>query len=493
MARATSSTAIKFAWPLVILGGGFVICLVLAIVFYTQRSDAQQQNDDLEQELGRFVTDQQESSPAVQQLLTESEEGGNTVVGLLLERADQMRSIIGVGSDASVEDMEAQLEEQGIDSSLLQAVSSLDARIASLESERGQLQSQLESARGRIESLQQQQEKWSQQLAQARQQLESRYQTQQQQADQVQQRLASMEDSLTQQVQQTRQQLQQRIDQLQQQKSQLENENEELQQRIDTLLAKPGMEAVGKDIAIPDGRITGVLENQKKAYINLGRADHLRLGMTFEVFSEDTLVEVESEQLGARARQTDEQEEETVIAVGRQAAMIGGEQEDDQQDREEIRGKATVEVINIDEGRALVRVMRQARGTTLKSGDVPVNVPYSARQPVVFHVHGQFDLDGDGQADDGDRERLKSIIRGWGGRIADELTYQVDFLVLGQPPSVPEQGGGQPANQQAAQEQQAAREAYETYQTLLSDARELSIPVMNQTRFLALVGYYKNR
>ena len=32
---------------------------------------------------------------------------------------------------------------------------------------------------------------------------------------------------------------------------------------------------------------------------------------------------------------------------------------------------------------------------------------------------------------------------------------------------------------------------WETYQQLVSEARELSIPILNQNRFLTMVGYYQ--
>ena len=37
----------------------------------------------------------------------------------------------------------------------------------------------------------------------------------------------------------------------------------------------------------------------------------------------------------------------------------------------------------------------------------------------------------------------------------------------------------------------AQRRKYETYQSLISEAKALSIPILNQNRFLVLVGYYQ--
>jgi len=43
----------------------------------------------------------------------------------------------------------------------------------------------------------------------------------------------------------------------------------------------------------------------------------------------------------------------------------------------------------------------------------------------------------------------------------------------------------------SVREHAEATRNYETYNRLANQARELSVPVLNQNRFLALVGYYR--
>jgi septal ring factor EnvC (AmiA/AmiB activator) len=487
MARATSGAATKFAWPLVILGAGFVICLLLAIIFYNQRNATQGQLEQTREDLNQFVNEDQRSGPAVQELVAASQQENKTAVRALMDRLERLKAIIGVSTDTNVESLVSQIRGQNIEGSLLEHLRSLGAEIDALNNQSERLQSQLEEARGQVASLQRQKQQWNQQLTEARQRMESKLQAQQQQAGDITQKLQSMEQSVTKQVSQTRSELQQQIADLEEEKQQLASRNAQLQQRIDQMLAKPGVEALGKDVAVPDGRITAVLEDQQKAYINLGRSHHLKPGMTFEVFDADRLVELESERASFRQAQGGERQ---VVATSVGTAVLGGD-DDSGPSLEEMRGKATIQVIEINQDQALARVIRQKREGQVESGDVLVNLAYSADRPVVFHVHGDFDLDGDGQVSAGDRRRIESLIEQWGGKVSDNLTYEVDYLVLGQQPAVPQRGTEQMSDPEKIQQAVEAREAYEQYQSLIGDAKELSVPLLNQRRFLALVGYYQ--
>ena len=490
MARATSSSAVKFAWPLVILGSGFVICLILAIVFNSQKNTLIQQNQDLEEQLDRYVSEEQRSGPAVQELVSESQSENQTVIRTVLDRIESLKGLIGVSGDTSISQIRSRLQERGVEGSLLARIRTLTGQVSSLQSEVGSLESDVQDARQKIDSLQQQKQQWANQLQQARQDMQEQLQAQSQQAANVEQQLSSMEQNLTQQVSQTRQELQSRISELENTREQLNEKNDQLQQRIDTLLAKPGIEAQGRSVAVPDGRITAVLSDQKKAYISLGQGDHLRLGMTFEVFGSEELVTLDSEQL---ADDEEAEPEETVVSgIGGGATVIRTGGGDQGQTLGEIRGKATVEVIGIEENRALVRVLRKKSDARLTAGDVLVNVAYDPEREVVFYVHGRFDMNGDGKYESSDRQQLESVIRQWGGRVAEELSYEVDFVVLGDQPELPEQtqDGGM-ASPQQVQRRQAARQAFEEYQQIAGQANQLAIPTLNQNRLLALVGYYR--
>ena len=70
--------------------------------------------------------------------------------------------------------------------------------------------------------------------------------------------------------------------------------------------------------------------------------------------------------------------------------------------------------------------------------------------------------------------------------IIDQISAQ---LVLGVPPALPT---GNPGDDPVQIEIQAElQERYNRYEQLMEQANELSIPILNQNRFLSLVGYYR--
>jgi hypothetical protein len=82
------------------------------------------------------------------------------------------------------------------------------------------------------------------------------------------------------------------------------------------------------------------------------------------------------------------------------------------------------------------------------------------------------------------------MIEEWGGKLTRQLTYDVDFLVLGRDPALPERPEDQ-LDPVAMQRYAADQKRFETYQELIGEAKALKIPVLNQNRFLVLIGYYQ--
>jgi hypothetical protein len=117
-------------------------------------------------------------------------------------------------------------------------------------------------------------------------------------------------------------------------------------------------------------------------------------------------------------------------------------------------------------------------------------VVYSPYSTFNFHVHGRFDVDKTGQATEDDRQRIERMITRWGGRLMEELTYEVDFLVLGQSPPPP-MVLPDTIDPVEITRQIRLRAEYERHEQLLERAREMSIPVLNQNRFLTLVGFFE--
>ncbi len=200
----------------------------------------------------------------------------------------------------------------------------------------------------------------------------------------------------------------------------------------------------------PDGRILSSIPESEIVTINLAKNDKLYLGLTFEVF--DKKQGIGSMEFG------------------------------------QLRGKATIEVAKVKENTTECRVVRKDRNATIFEGDIIANVVYDKHRTYTFHVFGDFDIDGDLRATASEQRRIKSMIEQWGGKVAKEMSYDVDFLVLGQLPVVPVKIDETDPRQIEAKA--AAERKLTQYRQLEGEARTFRMPILNQNRFLMLVGYY---
>jgi len=227
-----------------------------------------------------------------------------------------------------------------------------------------------------------------------------------------------------------------------------------------------------------DGEITSIIEEDSRnrfdgksglVYINRGRKDRIVPGMTFEVFDRRT---------GVAA---------------------------DPNDRDRIRGKATIEVMNVSEDASVARVVRTESGQVVVPGDVIANVVYDPNMKFKFVVFGDFDIDNVGVATSRDKDRVETMIKEWGGIVTDlrdtsgqpggtpvasALSYDTDFLVLGIRPTMPREVAGEVDPVELARINER-RKKVEAYDQLQAKAVSMQIPILNQNRFLQLVGYYR--
>lgn len=212
-----------------------------------------------------------------------------------------------------------------------------------------------------------------------------------------------------------------------------------------------------------DAKVIEFVPRDNLVFINLGRDDRLILGMTFEVFDQATGVQTQVERNGQ------------LIHVG---------------------GKATVEVVRFSESgeTTACRIVRQAFGRPIVTGDIVSNIVYDKNRTYRFFVYGDFDIDGDRRATPSERQRLLQLIEQWGGEVVsgDRMPVDTDFLVLGRnveyPADLPDDPP--PTIEQIA-ERDRQLEQFKRYAELSGQAAELSIPVLNQNRFMTLIGYYQ--
>lgn len=202
--------------------------------------------------------------------------------------------------------------------------------------------------------------------------------------------------------------------------------------------------------ALVDAEIIGIDAAANTVILSRGRKDKVVLGMTFTVYAEATDIRPD--------------------ASGNYPV-----------------GKATLEVIRIDENTATARILSERKGNPVVRGDVVANAVYDPNKTYRFLVYGNFDADGDGRATFEEQTEIRARIQAWGGQVLSELTGDTDFLVLGVRPVLPpEPAGNAPIeviNQYIALRRQALR-----YDELFEKAQATSIPVLNQNRLFTLTG-----
>ena len=217
-----------------------------------------------------------------------------------------------------------------------------------------------------------------------------------------------------------------------------------LQEQIQSL--KPSTFDPDAILTKADGRVLRAVPGSDVVYINLGAADEIKVGMGFEVYSQD----------------------------------YRGSQN--------LRGKASLEIANVMEETAECRVMRRSAGQPLIEGDIVVNIAYERSRRPQFVVRGDFDLDYDGQIDLDGAAVIASLIRRWGGDVVDELSPAVDFVVIGMRPRVPEFGDATVATDIVRDQAQRRALLESQFGALVDQANKMYIPVITQSQFLYLVG-----
>lgn len=203
-----------------------------------------------------------------------------------------------------------------------------------------------------------------------------------------------------------------------------------------------------------DGSIIRVTD-YNTCFINLGERQHVTKGLTFEVYDK---------------------------AHG--IPPLG----DGMSDTNMPSGKASIEVFNVTPDTSECRIIKTQPGQQIVIGDLIMNLIYDPNTAYNFVVYGNFDLTGSGAASQGDAEIIKRLITQWGGKIQNDVNMDTDFVIMGQEPVVPAVTDPNNANEVLRHNEKQAQ--LEKYQAFIAKAAQLSIPVMNQNRFLYFIGYF---
>lgn len=468
---ATRSGGISGAvYALVIFVFLFAISLALAVLFYSQKVEAEKLAEAEIAKRQTAVSEQQMErdyyAVYADQARQADQADEQTVVGKLRADVRDLKTLLVGDPDLPMEELERKLREQANIRPGFNATTVVrDARQEAVE------------ARQKLEQFEAQQADLAADLQRFKTQLQEAVDARRKEVDQLEDQLADARARLK----QREEQLQQQIDAGETDRAELVERHaaavrdfesqiralnlqiNEREQRIDDLMAEltRNRMAVPDKTLEPDGKVIEVKHQDEMVFIDLGRKDKLILGMTFAVFDQDQGISVERDATG-------------------QVNHVGE--------------KAKIEVIRFgDDGRtAACRILSQAYGEPIVEGDLISNVVYDVNRQFRFYVHGDFDMNGDGRATAGERQRVEQLIREWGGTIIEgqELPIDTDFLVLGEQMEFPEPLPEDPVPTEVEiQNWLDRKEKWERYQELQGRALRLRIPILNQNSFKSLVGW----
>jgi NAD-dependent DNA ligase len=198
-----------------------------------------------------------------------------------------------------------------------------------------------------------------------------------------------------------------------------------------------------------DGKITLTDDRAKVVYLDIGSDDHVYRGLTFSVYDRGTPIPKDG------------------------------------------RGKAEIEVFDVEETFSAARITRSEITKPILSGDIIANLIWDSDKTNVFVVAGDFDLDNEGDIDYDAIDRIKALIEKWGGSVADAVSIDTDFLVLGRVPKVLirptyEETEMDPT---AMERYEASSKRLADYKELQKQAETLWIPIFKYERFLYFIGY----
>jgi predicted nucleic acid-binding Zn-ribbon protein len=247
--------------------------------------------------------------------------------------------------------------------------------------------------------------------------------------------------------------LQGQIDNVSSSRAELSGKVEVLQKTVDQYRVKPENAA-----SLADGRVIDVTGQNSEIFISIGSKQRVQPGMTFDVYDSANAIQYNP-------------------TTG-----------------DLIPGKARVQVLKVEENTSTARVIPEntryaPRPRPIVKDDVIANVIFSPDYRYKFLVHGKFDIDNDGTATAAESEFVRGRIKSWGGDVVegDTLRGDLDFIVMGVQPLRPlDLSSDADEGQYTSHFEQ--KKAYETYQTLFTEAQTARVPVLNWNRMQVLTN-----
>ena len=444
-----------------------IVCAVMALIFYVGKNDAETRLGETSDRMREVLPESELQSATVGDLRSRRTEAGSNASLLnyaVLEASRLAEQAVGT-TDVQAAQAQAQqvvgevsTEIEAQPANLAEAARQAVQQVRDLRREVASRDQSLEELRQNLQQQQeqaaQQQQQLEQQVAAAREEAQAATAAQNQARGELETTLASIVAELDRGVGEAGERLREVETQLRDALA----DNTDLQTSLGkatALLTRPiGGEQM---ITEPDGKVIRAPSNNRLT-IDLGRRQGIARGMTFGVY-------------------------DSVRGV---PAVSG-----DSNDPELPTGKAAIEVTEVRETSAQARVLRTTPGEVVRDGDLIANLAFDRNVPVRFRVFGDFDLENDGNASADDNERLRALVREFGGTVVDDVTVDTDVVVLGVQPELPDYSPQQLEDPVKRDELFRAQQALDAYNAILNRARELNKTIVNQNQLLYYIGYFE--
>lgn len=469
MPAGKSSESSAMLYTVITFVGLFLIATTCAVIFYVKAEDFKTQRDAADSTMLKLANNSEQNSLA--KIVGRSLQGKSALGTMTVHLDDMVSAVTGQVADetpAAVKVNDAKIEINEIMGSLFESGLVSGTENVDLIELLGQLKSDVENAResGRrlatqLENLQddfdatQEETLFKEELLIEE---KNRFQTM---ADEIQAQYddlqKEMELSTVEQVKLYKDRLKNEQEKLRVRGSELATSQAELSDSREQLnLALSKLEDIkpGVDTELiafePDARILRIDSLTKVVYLDIGSDDLVYPGLTFSIYDKSTPIP------------------------------------------EDGKGKAEIEIFQVTQNVSAAKINSSSKKNAIVPEDIVANLIWNSKTSNRFVVSGVFDFDGDGFYKASDKDKICRIIQDCRGKIVDKVTVETDFLVVGIRPSAI----ARPTSEQIEidpdieTKYEASLEKGIKYDTTLDRARALSVPIINQQRFLNLIGYH---
>lgn len=447
-----TSTSVGVVATLVILGVLTLGFFVAFAVFYGKHSTATRLLQQAQAEQTEIVRPDERNRDDIRNLIEAAKSERKSLVGYLSDSQESiMKRVTGSGRD-KISDLNTKL--QGVAGADTQAMLAV---LSGLSTENANLRTQLQQAEAarqaamqdrqnevdRVASIERSHTDTMNSLNSEVQKLRDEVSSYRTGSDAYKKNVDAQLGTVRNEANEAQQRLKDQLTTLTQEKLIVDQQLAALRGLKNQAILRPGDES-----ALVDAEVIGT--DSRNAFISVGRAQNVVLGMTFAVYPTANAIRPDGE--------------------GNYPT-----------------GKATLEVTSVSDTTATARITSEAKGNPVVKGDVVANAVYDPNKKYVFVVYGNFDANRDGAPTSLEREDVNAMVTAWGGRLADELAGDVDFLVLGERPVLPPRPSSE-APFEVVQEFIRRQREVERYDLLYRQAGTTSVPILNENRFYTLTG-----